>query len=336
MEPAGQAVTCPATTVRLVLWTTPPACSAVMANASTGMLPATLKGTTRGSEPNRPSEIVRLPISPRAGTSRLRQRRQTPGFDEPGPRAGQDDGGLRRGRRRRRRSPQWHLPGRWRGDGRLLRPGERGRRLECVDLVVEMTDLDAEDDRHDGGHSRDHHRHPHGRAAPPTPGTDRHHLGGARRRRRLAADRARELVIRPPRAGFGLQPFGQPVPRRRSRSVEPAGDPVPQLPRRCSARVGQQAGHFVMLGHLDRAPDAPREMPLDHGRRLGIHRVEGVDTQQPLYLPVDGIGLVGTHDSAPAGSTPSSARLIRSRPSPDRMRLLTVPSGSLRIWATSR
>ena len=62
----AQAVTSPSTTGCLVLWTTPPACSAVMANASTGSFPATLKGTTLGAEPSRPSEMVRLPITPQS------------------------------------------------------------------------------------------------------------------------------------------------------------------------------------------------------------------------------------------------------------------------------
>ena len=64
-EPAtGQAVTWPATTGWLVLWTTPPACSAVMAKAWTEPSPATLKGTTAGSGPSSPSEMVLPPITP--------------------------------------------------------------------------------------------------------------------------------------------------------------------------------------------------------------------------------------------------------------------------------
>ncbi len=84
-----------------------------------------------------------------------------------------------------------------------------------------------------------------------------------------------------------------------------------------------------MLGHLDRALDALVEMPLDHGRHLRVERVQGIDTQELLDLTVLGHGQFLAHRSAPAGFTPSSARLMRSRLRPDRIRLFTVPSGSL-------
>lgn len=91
-----------------------------------------------------------------------------------------------------------------------------------------------------------------------------------------------------------------------------------------------------MLGDLDRALDAVVEMALHHRRSLGIDGVQGVDAEQLLDLRVARLAALGSHCSAPAGSTPRSARLMRSRPRPERMWLFTVPSGSSSISATSR
>ena len=132
------------------------------------------------------------------------------------------------------------------------------------------------------------------------------------------------------------QPGRQAVPRRRLRPLEAAGDAVPQVGRGLPTGIGQEAGHLVVLGHLGAALDAGQKMALDQRRLLRVGGVERVRTQQRLDLGVAGFGWQAVHRSAPAGATPRSARLARSRLRPVRIRLLTVPSGSSSISATSR
>ena len=202
--------------------------------------------------------------------------------------------------------------------------------LQGVDLVVQVVDLERRSTRAMTAAAA---------ATTPAPRRDRPGTGDGRRRgrprRRRSSTRPRSSgpVARSVAGRRRPRPSG-PSSRAASRSHDrrTSRPSCPAIPSHSSAggrppRVGQQAGHLVVLGHLDRAPHAPVEMRLDHGRGLGVHGVEGVGAEELLDLRVTQ-GREVVHSPAPAGSMPRSIRLMRSRPSPDRIRLLTVPSGS--------
>src|ERR1019366_7937192 len=98
--------------------------------------------------------------------------------------------------------------------------------------------------------------------------------------------------------------------------------------------VGEQTGHLVVLVHLGHTAHAPAEVLVHHGRRIGVEGVQGIGAEQLPDLLVAQPGR-GAHSPAPAGSMPCSIKLTRSRPSPERILLLTVPSGWSSRTATS-
>ena len=111
--------------------------------------------------------------------------------------------------------------------------------------------------------------------------------------------------------------------------IDPRRDAVPDLRGRVDADVGDQSRHLPVLGHLGRAPWALGQMGADGGGLVGIDGIERERTQERSDLVV-------VHGSVHAVSTPCCASADRSRRSPLRIRLFTVPSGWPRIDATSR
>lgn len=207
--------------------------------------------------------------------------------------------------------------------------------------MVQMTDLHTQHHGHHRGGGGHHGGDPQGQPAGGATLGNRDDIGrqpmgwvGGPVVRILVAVRRR--LVPGPVAGARFETRGQPVPRRRPLAVQSAFDHLPQCGRRRPTGVGQQPGHFMVLGHFDRALHALVEVSLDHLGRLLVDGIERIGTQQLLDLPVFGFGETVGHCSAPAGATPRSARLTRRRPRPDLMRLLTVPSGSSSITATCR
>jgi hypothetical protein len=147
--------------------------------------------------------------------------------------------------------------------------------------MVQMIDLYAEDHgHHRGGGSGDGDGSQGQPAAGATLG-DRDHIGLERAGRlgrlsRLVA--VTDLAFGPiTRARFETR--CQPVPRRGPGAAQAALDPLPQCCRRRAAGVGQQPGHFMVLGHFDRTLHAPVEVTLDHLGRLLVDGVECVGAQ---------------------------------------------------------
>ena len=201
----------------------------------------------------------------------------------------------------------------------------------CMALTWECRwlDLHAEHHRHHGG------RRGHGtdaRHGPAAPG--RAYVMDTTSASRSPAASNLNRSSRPCRhVEFPGRPGG---PMRADGAVQLAGDPVPQPGRRRAARVGQQAGHLVVLGHLGGALHALLQVVFDHGRRLGVDGIEGVHAEEILDLLV--LRLRGSAVivpllpvDAPLGQI--DPQVAQTGPDPALHRSL----GFLRnIWATSR
>ncbi len=179
------------------------------------------------------------------------------------------------------------------------------------------------------------HQSEHGGSGGDETGPDKLPLAASRPFDRDHVRRRRRRGDIPGGAGF-VEASGQPVPGLVRRAVELGGDAIPQTGGRRSTGVGQEPNYFVVLRHFDGATHAPLEVRLDDGGDLGFHGVERVGTQQLFDLLVAHLRRRHAHSSDPAGSMPRSIRFTRRRPRPDRIRLLTVPSGSFNKVATSR
>ena len=109
-------------------------------------------------------------------------------------------------------------------------------------------------------------------------------------------------------------------------------DAVPQPLGRGRAREGEHRGHLAVLLHLGASPRVRRRGSASDGAALvGVDGVEGVGAEQRLEL----LGRMATSRrlASPAHASPTvsptAASSPRSRFSPARIRLFTVPSGSL-------
>ena len=89
---------------------------------------------------------------------------------------------------------------------------------------------------------------------------------------------------------------------------------------------------LLELRDLDPSHRRAREVRLDLLALVAVERVERVDAEELLQL---GRGQLSSHGS-PDPMAPLLTSSSRSRPSPVRMRLFTVPSGSSSNAATSR
>ncbi len=88
--------------------------------------------------------------------------------------------------------------------------------------------------------------------------------------------------------------------------------------------------HLAVLGHLGPSTGADPQVVLD---ARSLVRIDCVERERPEQLIQLGVGVAGiVHRRV----TPTSTSEPRSFFSPDRMRDLTVPSGSPRISAASR
>jgi len=217
--------------------------------------------------------------------------------------------------------------GRQRGHrGARLLHGGRGQVGQVGRLVVAARDGHAHDPAHDQRRSRGHagDRHPApGRGRSPgtagAPGPAGAQVG-RRSRRRLGRGGDRG-----PGGSRGRR--GGRHDRQRGRDVARPGLGRDALPHRGRGRLvrGQRGQRRPVLVHDGGAGGAAGQVGLDDQALVVVQGVEGVDRQL-----VEGMLLV-TH-----GVTPSASRARRSLPRPERMRLLTVPSGWPSASAVSR
>ena len=150
-------------------------------------------------------------------------------------------------------------------------------------------------------------------------GGNRHGDGG---------DPQRDRPGRPGRPGGEAGEAGE-VERRR-RLVERLGDPVPHPFGRPLAAVGEEGGGLPVPLDLGPAAGAAGQVGLDHVALVVVDGVEGEGSEELLDVVV---GEAAAHGAPPI---PASTRTVRKRRRPERMRLLTVPSGSSSRLATSR
>ena len=108
------------------------------------------------------------------------------------------------------------------------------------------------------------------------------------------------------------------------------GDAIPHAVGRLAADERHHRRHLAVLRHLGTSARVLLEVLLDLLTLVGVDGVERERTQQLIHL---GRSQPPVHDGPPV---PMSTSVDRIRLSPERMRLFTVPSGSLRSAATSR
>ena len=108
------------------------------------------------------------------------------------------------------------------------------------------------------------------------------------------------------------------------------GDAIPHAVGRLAADERHHRRHLAVLGHLGASARVLLEVLLDLLTLVGVDGVERERTQQLVHL---GRSQPPVHDGPPV---PMSTSVDRIRLSPERMRLFTVPSGSLKSAATSR
>ena len=111
--------------------------------------------------------------------------------------------------------------------------------------------------------------------------------------------------------------------------VEGLSDAVPHPFGGALTAVGEQRGRLPVPFHLGPATGTAGQVGLDDVAFVVVDGVQGERSEELLDVVV---GEVCAH-GAPI---PVSTRTVRSRRRPERMRLLTVPSGSSRRTATSR
>ena len=212
-----------------------------------------------------------------------------------------------------------------------------GAGLQRVDLAVQVVDLQAEhqgDDDGRGGHEPGAGRPPRDRRRAVPIGTTAADAVAGRRDGGPVRSPVRRSRLPGAPAGTSSRAA------RRSQDSSDVPPRRPAMPSHSSAGGGppelaSSPATSWCWATSSGAPHAFLEVRLDDGGRLGVHGVERVGAQQLLDLGVAQRLRRRAHSSAPAGSTPRSARLTRSRPRPDRIRLLTVPSGSSSSTATS-